>query len=318
MSFRQVTCRSLNSLDISTNKLRIQMTNNVNPLEVVNEEGEVIFSMNKMGEVFNKEQAQSFLNLSDTPKDYTNGILKIKGNEIVVEPEPEPEPIPEPEPEPEIHFFKHVNSKILNAMTLESLESKIDELKSKKIETEIIESENIKTKNIDIENLSVKENIVCPHFAGELSEVNVITALQITSGLVHTDEVIANTIQNDKLKCKELHCDNIISKMLDINEVQYGSLDEPLFLALTQQKSIDYEPCDNCIIYTKIPIGVVKQSFKILAVPTDKFLYIKGITAIGHDLNLTHNLSLVDTEYIVSINYKTKVPQDNIILRIVI
>ena len=52
--------------------------------------------------------------------------------------------------------------------------------------------------------------------------------------------------------------------------------------------------------------------------PNDKFLHIKGITAIGHDLQFTYNLSLVDTEYIVSINYKTKVSHDEIILRILI
>lgn len=317
MSFRNVQCRSLITEDLQVNNLKIKVAKNVSPLEVINEKGDVIFDINAMGELFHKDQAQSFLNLSDTPKSYTNGILKIKDSQIVIEPELEPEPQPKPEPEPEINNFKHVNCKILNAMSLEALDASITKLTSKQIETE-----NIKTDSIDIKNLKTdlidSDEIKTNHLFGNLAELDVINGLHITTGLVNADSIIANTIENDKFMCKELHCDNIISTMLDINEIQHGSVEEPLCLALTQQKSIDYESCDTFVIYTKVPVGVTKQSFKILAVPNDKFLHIKGITAIGHDLQFTYNLSLVDTEYIVSINYKTKVSHDEIILRILI
>ena len=317
MSFRNVQCRSLITEDLQVNNLKIKVAKDVSPLEVINEEGDVIFDINAMGELFHKDQAQSFLNLSDTPKSYTNGILKIKDSQIVIEPELEPEPQPKPEPEPEINNFKHVNCKILNAMSLEALDASITKLTSKQIETE-----NIKTDSIDIKNLKTdlidSDEIKTNHLFGNLAELDVINGLHITTGLVNADSIIANTIENDKFMCKELHCDNIISTMLDINEIQHGSVEEPLCLALTQQKSIDYESCDTFVIYTKVPVGVTKQSFKILAVPNDKFLHIKGITAIGHDLQFTYNLSLVDTEYIVSINYKTKVSHDEIILRILI
>lgn len=315
--YNTISCGELNSKKIECeSQLKIK-TNDKVPLLITNEDNDVLFSITDSGIVFNKNDATSFLSLSDTPSDYTDGILKVQGDKIIIEP-----------PRQIVKETKLVNEEIkTKQLTTDTIMT--DKIKMTQIDCDTAHIENLKINNAhitDLQNDKITSKLLnCNEGTLNIAITNQLKSKDIKCDKIMTTEILSNsletteatlkTLECDEIKSEEiatktLRCDQIDCPIFNVTEIQYGSLEKPLQLVITQQKSIDYEPCDHMYIYTKVIKGIIKQQFKILGCPRDKLLFIKSVTAVGNDIKFNYNICREEDEYIVSFYYDKRVDVD--------
>lgn len=321
--YNTVMCGDLQSDRIEcASQLKICTDDSV-PFLITNKNGDVLFSISESGIVFNENEAQSFLELSDTPSVYSDGILKVNNGKIIIE-----KPV-ECVKETKLTVEEIITDKLTSdEITTETIKTSVIDctsgrIKNLKINEGIItslESEHCKIKSM-ISKDGQFEAIISKFTESEDIRSSKITTKEVLTDTLNSDTVGAVTIKTDTLetetvKTKILHCDSIVCPLFDKKQVKYGSLLEPLNLAITQQKSIDYSESDDMIIYTKVIKGIDKQYFKILGVPDDKILFTSAVV-VGANINFTSTICRVDSEYIVTFYYSARAESDaTIVLKI--
>lgn len=315
--YNTVACGDLNAGKINCeSQLKISTDDKV-PFLITNSKEDVIFSITDTGIIFNKNDATSFLSLADTPNDYTDGILKVKDSRVIIEKPAECIKETKLEMEEiitdkltcdnitsEICKFTEIDCNSGRIKKLEINEAAITDLQNDTITNKLLTSRQGKFNSVITTELT-SNSVKCDEFITK----------ELISGTVESvgakfNTLLCNEIHNQSITTKTLTCDEIECPMFDVTEVKHGSLDKPLILGITQQKSIDYEKCDDMYIYMKVIKGVIKQQFKILGCPNDKLLFIKSITAVGSDIKFTYNMCLVDDEYIITFYYDKRVEVD--------
>ena len=188
--------------------------------------------------------------------------------------------------------------------TLECNSAHIQDLKTTAFQSDLISSHNLASTHAVLENLEAHKS--------KLDDV--------VSKTLHTDSIKAKDVTSDNIKAKlvtftDVKCDTVDAEMITAKKIcvkqnTYGSLNEPLCLALTQTKYINVEG-SNVKIVTKCPAGVLTQSFTIYGLNVNED-YIAHVTS-NNDVMLQYLLINDGNRFTLKINYADRTLRDTVL-----
>ena len=301
------------------------------PFRVKDDKGDIVFWVDNSGcNIKALESKTNFLELLDTP-DYLgdeNSVLLVKDESLCFSNNLNVDNV-----KCEKLFSQQVHCDRLNTtnINLDSIVCKsvltdkinTDDLKansllSQNLNCKNIDSESIKCNNFKCDDLSLKK-LNLHELNGEKSNLKSIKTIDCKTTNLDCKTAFVDNIKSNEIDITDAKIDNLKLKNLDLKELEleasfikklfvndlnvlsqvtqhYGSLTEPLFLALTQQNTLELLNGKNHIITTKIARGIKKQSFYINNLPKNPRLTCE-----------LYNSEIVTTPLICHIGDRTKI-----------
>jgi hypothetical protein len=197
-------------------------------------------------------------------------------------------------------------------------------------------SEKIKIANFDCNMITGKELVI------EQADIKHLKCNTLANDKLTSINIIVNDLANDKGKITQLESQNIVSKQLKSNDIHaitgditgltcvnvssslidakeiwtdklmikkyvFGSVEEPLNLAVTQVKSVAVSG-ENIKIITKIPAGVLNQTVIINGLDLDGDYIVNVMLNKINDC--THTLICEGNHHVLRVTYKERVDRD--------
>ena len=180
----------------------------------------------------------------------------------------------------------------------ENLNSKTAEIKA--LKSESITSKNLASTNIIVEHLENQTGQIT-HIINETLVSNAIKSTSVHAlQIVAEKNVVAEIVCSDLVDTKEIKCNK-----LSIHKNVYGTIAEPLDLAITRVKSVTVDG-DLIIIHSKIPSGVINQEITINGLEGD---YVVSLT-FNKVNDVTHTFISNNKEHLLKMKYKERVERD--------
>ena len=214
-----------------------------------------------------------------------------------------------------------IKATTINTNLLTSDSIVCEKMKIAKFETDMITGKESMINEANIESL------ICNTLVNEELTSDIITVQELVNEKGNIAYLESQSIDSKQIKSDDIHavtgditgltCVNVCSKIIDAKEIRsdkliinksvYGSVEEPLNLAVTQIKSVDVTG-ENIKITTKIPSGVLNQSILLNG------LEIDGDYTVNLTLNklndCTHTLICAGNHHILRVTYKERVDRD--------
>jgi hypothetical protein len=324
--------------------LRVKINNSERPLEIKNDEGKVIFYVDNLGaNVHTINSTTSFLELFDTPNvlGAEHNILGVKNEKLVFLDEINLSKI-----ETKALTSKDIITNTMKATGIVSdsiINTKMvsDEIKATAVKTNLLTSDSIvcekmKIANFDCNMITSKELVI------EQADIKHLKCNTLANDKLTSINIIVNDLANDKGKITQLESQNIVSKqirttdihavtgdisnlncanvsssLIDAKEIRsdklmikksvFGSVEEPLNLAVTQVKSITVSG-NNVKIITKIPAGVLNQTVIINGLDLDGDYIVNVMLNKFNDC--TYTLICDGNHHVLRVTYKERVDRD--------
>jgi len=323
----QITCINLDSKKVKTDSLennKVSLDNSDTPLKVKNNKGEVVFWVDNDGASIKQlETKTKFVELLDTPDTLNDGILTVDNNNFKFTKDLNANSLNAKNINCEqitTSLFKTENINLVSLVAKSVLGNKITcddintaSLLATKIHNENLESNNIKCKKLFVDDLSLKDI----HFSELHGEKSYLNNASINNASIDKFNSNNSNIKNlevsnatvNSLKVNDINLDEInlkkatIDKLL-VNDLQllndklhvYGSLDNPLLLASTKQKSLKLNNGKSHKIYIKLIENIIVQTFSIENLPEHPKLSneLYGENVVNTMLCHTNNNNLIN------------------------
>tara|TARA_R110000851_G_scaffold54888_1_gene129238 strand:- start:3481 stop:4554 length:1074 start_codon:yes stop_codon:yes gene_type:complete len=345
---------SLKSQSLKTEEIecaKVRINNSDRPLEIMNDEGKVIFFVDNLGaNVHTFNSTTSFVELFDTPKllGNENSLLGIKDEKMSFLDEIKISKI-----EAEALTSKDITSTTINATGIMSdsiINAKMvsDDIKATTINTNLLTADSIVCQKMKIAKFETDmitgkesmineaniESLICNTLVNEELTSDIITVQELVNKTGNITYLESQSIDSKQIKSDDIHavtgditgltCVKMYGRLIDAKEIKtdkliinksvYGNVEEPLNLAVTQIKSVDVSG-ENIKITTKIPSGVLTQSIIINGLEIDGDYTVN--LALNKMNDCTHTLICYGNQHILRITYKERVDRD-VLLKILI
>jgi hypothetical protein len=336
-----VTALELNSKLIKTEHLenkKVIIDNTETPLKIKNNKGDIVFWVDENGaSVKQIETKYNFTDLLDTPSVIEDGIMLVENEKILFKNDLKANSLKVKNLQSDEITTKKLNLDNINnnnIVTKSLLADKItcddlsvislllknlilDDIEAKKINSNDIKSDNLSSKKIHANNI-IADDLNTNSLKCELSNHN-----KLSSKLVNSEKSVVKEFDCDKAKIDNLDVNNLNIDELKLKKIivddidilnnklhEYGSLNEPLLLALTQINKLKLEDGNNHKIYIKIIEKIVTQSFNIENLPKNTKLSweLHGDNIVNTSLNHNNNTSRIN------INFSKKADANNILV----
>jgi len=214
-----------------------------------------------------------------------DGVLKFLNGEVISVPEEK---------------VNRVNYQVVNADFLESraftgkfvngdngnfknLETEM--IDTKKILNDVLVTNKIETKVAKVEHLET-DCINAVSVQGSNGMIKNLTAVELNAPKGKMEILNTTDLETLKANVENLKSKNAVIEHLVVNNLEdktkkdnttevYGSKEEPLYLALTQQAQLELKNNEVHKIYTKVPNGVNNIKFKLLNF-NEGYAYVSG------------------------------------------
>ena len=260
-------------------------TLNTKKVVVRDSSGNVVFNVDENDISLKKvDVVPDFLKLGSVDVK-NNGVLKFKDGLVISVPEEKVDKV----------NYQVVNTDFLNSKVFTSKLVNGDNANFKNLETEMIDTKKMlndvlvtnkmESKIAKVEHLET-DCINAMTIQGSNGMIRNLTAVELNAPkgkmeILNVTDLESLKANVENLKSKSAVIDHLIvnnlenkTKQIDTTEI-YGSKEEPLCLALTQQAELQLKDSKNHKIYTKIPNGVTSIKFKLLNFE-EGIVYVSG------------------------------------------
>jgi len=260
-------------------------TLNAKKIVVRDPDGNVIFNVDENAISLQKvDVVPDFLKLARVNIS-GDGILKFVNGEVINVPEEKRDRLNYQIVTTDVLQSKAFTGKIVNGdnANFKNIESEI--IDSKKILNDVLVNNKIESKIAKLEHLE-SDCLNANTIKNSTAMIRNLTAVELNAPkgkieILNTTDLESLKANVENLKSKNAIIDHLVvnnledkTKKVD-NAAIYGSKEEPLFLAITQQAELELKDAKTHKIYTKVPNGVTSIKFKLLNFD-EGYAYVSG------------------------------------------
>ena len=289
---------------------------NTKKVVVTDSSGNVVFNVDENDISLKKvDVVPDFLKLGSVNVN-TNGILKFKDGLVISVPEEKVDRVNYQVVNTDFLESRVFNGKLVGAdvANFKNLETEI--INTKKILNEDLVTNKIESKIAKVEHFET-DCINAVNIQGSNGMIRNLTAIELNAPrgkmeiLNITDlETLKANVENLKSKSAvidHLIVNNLENKTKEIDTIAvYGSKEEPLCLALTQQAELELKDFKKHKIYTKVPNGVISIKFKLLN-------FEEGMVFVSGSVFAT---ACIVNDYVV-VKLDSKANNDNLVITLI-